>query len=58
MKQRKKIIESFLDFATSENLLCYQCERKSDTECNENELLPCPSTSDRCVTYITKEGNL
>ncbi|XP_073984231.1 uncharacterized protein [Rhodnius prolixus] len=39
------------------NLSCYQCTKKTSEPCPEENLLPCPSNRDRCVTHISKDAN-
>ncbi|XP_075218134.1 uncharacterized protein LOC142322929 [Lycorma delicatula] len=39
----------------NESLICYQCVRHADIQCDPDELLPCPKSKDRCVTHIQKD---
>jgi len=40
------------------NLTCYQCTKYKNEECGSESLLPCPPSKDRCVTHISKDGEL
>lgn len=60
VRQKQSVIKKFFisDLINAENFTCYQCKRKTNVECGEEDLLPCSPIYDRCVTHITKDSKI
>ncbi|XP_030760942.1 uncharacterized protein LOC115886052 [Sitophilus oryzae] len=52
------VLLTFVYGISASNLTCYQCIKNNENEeCGPEYLLPCPSSSDRCVIHFTKTKN-